>query len=164
MEKKAFDLITFGEIMLRLSPPRHARIVDGDIFEKRAGGAELNVASGVALMGLRTGIISRLPQNELGTFIKNRIRFVGVSDDFLTYDDDPRARYFAQAKYGVYARMALIMNMLSDPDPKPLNELADPAAHCTNARCITQVEPYLPHLAQQNNRCGFCDHDLVKNQ
>ena len=92
MEKKAFDLITFGEIMLRLSPPRHARIVDGDIFEKRAGGAELNVASGVALMGLRTGIISRLPQNELGTFIKNRIRFVGVSDDYLTYDDDPRAR------------------------------------------------------------------------
>ena len=92
MEKKAFDLITFGEIMLRLSPPRHARIVDGDIFEKRAGGAELNVASGVALMGLRTGIISRLPQNELGTFIKSRIRFVGVSDDFLTYDDDPRAR------------------------------------------------------------------------
>ena len=32
MEKKAFDLITFGEIMLRRSPPRHARIVDGDIF------------------------------------------------------------------------------------------------------------------------------------
>ena len=31
MEKKPFDLLTFGEIMLRLSPPRHARIVDGDI-------------------------------------------------------------------------------------------------------------------------------------
>ena len=92
MEKKSFDLITFGEIMLRLSPPRHARIVDGDVFEKRAGGAELNVASGVALLGLRTGIISRLPQSELGTFIKNRIRFVGVSDDFLCYDDSPSAR------------------------------------------------------------------------
>ena len=50
MDKNSFDLITFGEIMLRLSPPRHARIVDGDIFEKRAGGAELNVASGVALL------------------------------------------------------------------------------------------------------------------
>ena len=92
MEKKAFDLLTFGEIMLRLSPPRHARIVDGDVFEKRAGGAELNVASGVALLGLRTGIISRLPHNELGTFIKNRIRFVGVSDDFLCYDNSPSAR------------------------------------------------------------------------
>ena len=50
MDKNSFDLITFGEIMLRLSPPRHARIVDGDIFEKRAGGAELNVAFGVALL------------------------------------------------------------------------------------------------------------------
>ncbi len=92
MNKNSFDLITFGEIMLRLSPPRHARITDGDIFEKRAGGAELNVASGVALLGLRTGILSRLPLNELGTFIKNRIRFVGVSDDFLIYDDSPEAR------------------------------------------------------------------------
>ena len=92
MEKNLFDLITFGEIMLRLSPPRHERITDGDIFEKRAGGAELNVASGVALLGLRTGIISKLPANKLGTFLKNRIRFVGVSDDFLVYDDSDDAR------------------------------------------------------------------------
>ena len=92
MEQNAFDLISLGEIMLRLSPPRHARIVDGDVFEKRAGGSELNVASGVAMLGLRTGIISKLPQNELGTFIKNRIRFVGVSDDYLLYDDGPDAR------------------------------------------------------------------------
>lgn len=92
MSRNSFDLITFGEIMLRLSPPSHARIVDGDIFEKRAGGAELNVASGVALLGLRTGIISKLPQNEVGTFIKNRIRFVGVSDDYLIYDESPDAR------------------------------------------------------------------------
>ncbi len=87
-----FDLVSFGEIMLRLSPPRHARIGDSDIFEKRAGGSELNVAGGVALLGLRTGIISKLPQNELGTFIKNRIRFSGVSDDFLQYDDSDMAR------------------------------------------------------------------------
>lgn len=92
MGKNEFDLVSFGEIMLRLSPPRHARIVDSEVFEKRAGGAELNVASGVALLGLRTGIISKLPQNELGTFIKNRIRFNGVSDDFLQYDDSVNAR------------------------------------------------------------------------
>ena len=92
MSKNQFDLITFGEIMLRLSPPRHERITDGDIFEKRAGGAELNVASGVALLGLRTGIISKLPANKLGTFLKNRIRFVGVSDDYLIYDESPEAR------------------------------------------------------------------------
>ena len=78
--------------MLRLSPPRHGRITDGDIFEKRAGGAELNVASGVALLGLRTAVIAKLPANKLGTFLKNRIRFIGVSDDFLVYDESPEAR------------------------------------------------------------------------
>ncbi|MDD3428534.1 MAG: sugar kinase [Oscillospiraceae bacterium] len=92
MEHKEFDLITFGEIMLRLSPPMNERMVRGDIFEKRAGGSELNVASGVSLLGLRTGIISKLPENELGTYIKNRIRFVGVSDDYLIYDESQDAR------------------------------------------------------------------------
>lgn len=87
-----FDLISAGEVMLRLSPPRHGRISDGDTFEKRAGGAELNVCSGVSQLGLRTALISRLPQSELGTFIKNKVRFVGVSDDYLTYDADPDAR------------------------------------------------------------------------
>ena len=92
MQEKNFDLLTFGEIMLRLSPPNYERMTRGDIFDKRAGGSELNVASGVALLGLRTGVISRLPQNALGTFIKNRIRFEGVSDDYLIYDESPEAR------------------------------------------------------------------------
>lgn len=63
------------------------------IFLKSAQAAQsLNVASGVALLGLRTGIISKLPANKLGTFLKNRIRFVGVSDDYLIYDESPEAR------------------------------------------------------------------------
>ena len=33
-------------------------------------------------------------------------------------DDDPRAVYFKQAKYGVYARMALIMTLLEIPEPQ----------------------------------------------
>ena len=62
-----FDLITLGEIMLRLSPPGYERMSRGEIFDKRAGGSELNVAAGAALLGLRTGVISKLPQNDLGT-------------------------------------------------------------------------------------------------
>lgn len=92
MEKKNFDALTFGEIMLRLSPTINERIVAGEVFEKCAGGSELNVSSGISLLGLRTGIISKLPQNEIGTFIKNRIRFCGVSDDYLIYDSSEDAR------------------------------------------------------------------------
>lgn len=90
--KKDFDLITLGEIMLRLSPPLNKRIMRDDVFEKYAGGAELNVASGISLLGLRTAVISKLPNNQVGTFVKNRIRFNTVSDDFLIWDESPEAR------------------------------------------------------------------------
>ncbi len=92
IDKSKFDLVGFGEIMLRLSPPRHFRFTDSDAYEIRAGGAELNVAGGVALLGMRTGVISMVPKNDLGIFIKNRIRFSGVSDDYLQYDNSEDAR------------------------------------------------------------------------
>ena len=38
-EKKEFDLLSLGEIMLRLSPPDNERITRGDSFSKQAGGA-----------------------------------------------------------------------------------------------------------------------------
>ena len=90
--KKDFDLLSLGEILLRLSPPDNERIVRGETFQKQVGGAELNVVSGAALLGLRTGIISKLPDNSLGIYAKNRVRFCGVSDDYLVYDKDEDAR------------------------------------------------------------------------
>lgn len=91
-DQKDFDLVALGELLLRLSPPNNERLVRGETFQKQAGGAELNVVSGVSLLGLRTGIISKLPYNDMGTYIKNRVRFCGVSDDFLVYDNAPDAR------------------------------------------------------------------------
>ena len=52
-EKKEFDLLSLGEIMLRLSPPDNERITRGDSFSKQAGGAELNAITGAARLGLR---------------------------------------------------------------------------------------------------------------
>ncbi|MGB3963448.1 MAG: sugar kinase [Tepidanaerobacteraceae bacterium] len=83
---REFDVIGFGEVMLRLSPPNKERISQGEVFEKRAGGSEFNVVSGISMLGLRTGIITKLPDNEIGKFIKNKIRFHGVSDDYVIYD------------------------------------------------------------------------------
>lgn len=107
---KEFDALAFGEILLRLSAPVNDRMISGSSFEKRAGGAELNVVSGISLMGLRTGIISKLPKNELGTYVKNNIRFCGVSDDWLLYDETPEARlgiYFYE--HGVYPRKPTVV-------------------------------------------------------
>lgn len=105
MERREFDLLALGEILLRLSPPVNERLTRGDAFQKQAGGAELNVVSGVSLLGLRTGIISKAPANDLGNYIQNRVRFCGVSDDYLVYDRTKDARlgiYYYE--YGAHPR------------------------------------------------------------
>lgn len=91
MDKK-FDLLTLGEIMLRLSPQNNERISKCKMFEKHIGGAEMNVACGVSLTGLRTGVISKIPDSEIGDYVRNKVRFNGVSDDYLVYDKSKNAR------------------------------------------------------------------------
>ena len=49
---KSFDLLSLGEVLLRLSPPSNERLVRGETLQKQVGGAELNVVSGVSLLGL----------------------------------------------------------------------------------------------------------------
>jgi 2-dehydro-3-deoxygluconokinase len=89
---KPFDALGLGEVMLRLSPPARERISMGENFEKTVGGSELNVMCGISMLGLRTGIITKLPAHELGTYVQHRIRFAGVSDDYVVMDGDPQAR------------------------------------------------------------------------
>ncbi len=60
-------------------------------------------------------------------------------------DYDPRAKYFVQTVYGMYARMALIMTMLKDGDRTPMPRKFDTHnVKCKNPRCITTIEQYLP--------------------
>lgn len=92
LNSKEFAVMGLGEVLLRLSPPNKERILAGETFEKKAGGSELNVVSGISLLGLRTGIITKLPENEIGKYINNKIRFSGVSDDYIIFDNRKEAR------------------------------------------------------------------------
>ena len=77
-------------------------------------------------------------------------------------DRDPRATYFRQTVYGMYARMALILTILQQSKIFPESSLpASTHAHaCANPSCITQTEPYLPRLfseAGDTLACYYCD-------
>lgn len=104
-QNKEYSAMAFGEVMLRLSPVWNERIAIGNQFIKHAGGSELNVLSGIARLGLRTGLLSKLPANPVGRFIRNQIRSYGVSDDYISQDDGPNARlgiYYYES--GAYPR------------------------------------------------------------
>ena len=69
-----FDIIGMGEIMLRLSSPAKEKISQCEAFEKNIGGSELNVVSGAAVLGVRSAIITKIPQNKIGHYVRNKIR------------------------------------------------------------------------------------------
>lgn len=87
-----FEVISLGEIICRLSPPDNERLSRCDTFKRQIGGAELNVVSALSNLGLRSAIITKIPDNRLGVFVKNSIRSYGVSDDLLIYDHSLKAR------------------------------------------------------------------------
>ena len=109
LPKRSYSVLGMGEVMLRLSPIGKERLSYSEAFEKRAGGSELNVVSGISMLGLRTGMITKLPKNEIGKFIKHKIRFSGTSDDYVVYDDSRDMRlgiYYYES--GAYPRLPVV--------------------------------------------------------
>jgi aspartate carbamoyltransferase catalytic subunit len=73
-------------------------------------------------------------------------------------DDDPRAKYFIQAKYGVYVRMALILEVLKNEHPIKLLTGEYAEHECPNGKCVTQREKYLPHSFHRKGDTLVCDY------
>lgn len=86
-----------------------------------------------------------------------------VDEIDVDVDDDPRAVYFEQARYGMFVRMALLMHMANQPrlPQTPVEIGVKPV--CSNPNCITQTEHYLPPLTKMAGGvtcCAFCDTEL----
>lgn len=72
------DVITIGEAMITFNPESTGPLKFIDRFEKKVGGAELNLAIGVSRLGLKAGWISRLGNDEFGKYIKTFARGEGI--------------------------------------------------------------------------------------
>lgn len=85
-----------------------------------------------------------------------------VDEISIEVDNDSRAIYFEQAKYGMYVRMALILSILNkDGIPAPLvYGKVRPGVKCSNPSCITHFEEYLPKYVIGKGDtviCEYCD-------
>ena len=79
------DIVTFGEAMIRLSPPLFRRLEQATSLDVAVGGAELNVAVGVKRLGLSSTWVSCLPENALGRMAQNKAREFGVDTSWLAW-------------------------------------------------------------------------------
>ncbi len=81
-------------------------------------------------------------------------------------DDDPRAVYFQQARYGMFIRMALLLQMSQAERIATPTLIDDDKMRCQNPNCITQTELYLPalHKPEDTESCAFCDKKMLTIQ
>lgn len=76
-------VVTFGEIMLRLKTPEYLRIVQAQSFEASYGGAEANVAAGLAMLKDEATFVTKLPDNPVGQTALNELRRYGTDTSWI---------------------------------------------------------------------------------
>lgn len=72
------NILTFGEIMLRLKAPGHERFFQSPMLEATFGGGEANVAVSLANYGMKAELLTVLPKNEIGDACIRELRYFGV--------------------------------------------------------------------------------------
>ena len=106
-EVSAQKFITFGEIMLRLTPPNYEKIRVATSFEASYGGSEANIALALANLGIDSTFFSVVPNNSLG---KSAVRMLRSNDVHCTPvilstpEETPTHRlgtYYLETGYGI---------------------------------------------------------------
>ena len=105
--RSSHRFLTFGEIMLRLTPPNYEKIRMTSSFDATYGGSEANIALALANLGIDSTFFSVVPDNSLG---KSAIRMLRSNDVHCTPvilstpEETPTHRlgtYYLETGYGI---------------------------------------------------------------
>jgi 2-dehydro-3-deoxygluconokinase len=89
-------VVTFGEIMLRLTPPGYQRFSQANVFDVVYGGGESNVAVSLANYGIPTEFVTRLPNNDIGDCALMAMRKYGVGTQYIARGGERLGIYFLE--------------------------------------------------------------------
>ena len=93
-------VITFGELMLRLTPGGYNRFLQNGMFEASFGGAEANVAVSLAQFGQDASFVTRLPDNDIAAAAVRELRGFGVDTSAVAYGGERMGIYFLEKGAG----------------------------------------------------------------
>lgn len=89
-----YDLVTFGEMLLRLGAPNFQKIEQVNWFNVGITGAEMNACTVASRFGLKTTHITKLPRNPIGQMVMNKIREQGIDTSHIAWSEDGRVGLF----------------------------------------------------------------------
>jgi 2-dehydro-3-deoxygluconokinase len=90
------SIVTFGEVMMRLSAPGYQKLAQTGIMEVRFGGSEMNVAASLANLGMVAKHVTVLPENALGKKAKSFIRHLDINTQNVIISGDRMGLYFLE--------------------------------------------------------------------
>jgi len=96
-------IVTFGEILLRLSTVNHLRFSQAESFHANYGGGEFNVAVSLANYGIDAEFVTCVPNNELGLCAIKEIRKLNVGYENVMLEGDRIGIYFLETGSGTRA-------------------------------------------------------------
>ncbi|MDF9799281.1 2-dehydro-3-deoxygluconokinase [Catalinimonas alkaloidigena] len=89
-------IVTFGEVMMRLSPPAYAKFSQATSLDLAYGGGEANVAISLAYMGMDAVHVTRFPDNLIGKSATQFLRHHWVDTSSILYGGDLMGKYFLE--------------------------------------------------------------------
>ncbi len=135
-----YDLVTFGETMIRLSTPTGHRLETTSALDIGIGGTESNVAIALARLGRRVAWTSVLPRNPFGARIAAELRRHGV--------DDRHVRWVDHGRVGVY-----YLDM--GTPPRPTHVIYDRAASAVAMCDVGEIDTSLVERSQLLHLTGI---------
>ncbi len=90
------DVVTFGEIMLRLAAPDGVRLAGAQVLDATFGGGEANVAISLAGFGVPARFVTRVPANDLGEGAVRFLRGFGVDTSGVAVEAGRLGVYFLE--------------------------------------------------------------------
>jgi 2-dehydro-3-deoxygluconokinase len=90
------DFVSFGEVLLRLSPPGAERLIQTTSLDVCYGGSEANIASALAQWGVKGEHVTQFPDNEIGLAAKQSLQSYGVITNHCTVSNHRMGVYFLE--------------------------------------------------------------------
>lgn len=94
MDKR--KVLSFGEILLRLSAPGYTKLFQKDCLDAAFCGGEANVAVSLAIFGLGSQFLTKLPKGDVGTAALNSMRYFGVDTSKVIYGNGRMGLYYLE--------------------------------------------------------------------
>lgn len=98
--EKGRKVVSFGEILMRLTPPGKGRLTEADTFDCCYGGSEGNVMIALSSMGEETSYITVLPDNSIGKAAERNLHRYGVQTENVLRKGEILGSYFLEQGFG----------------------------------------------------------------